>query len=153
MSAIDFGAWVAPDLVLTVGGREFRVSPPTVEDAKLILACAVYGEVKLGLVKGEVPAEIAALIDQIGPDEHPALREAWPEMVAAGVPKQTIDRMAYYAVFFWARGREYADMLATILWTPRDVPAEAGEAAPKARRRSPRKSGRSTASATPSTPT
>lgn len=147
MSAIDFGSWVAPDLVLTLGGREYRVQPPSVEGAKLILACAVRGEVELGLVKGEVPAEVQSLLATIKPGHHPALGNSWREMAADGVPSQTIDRMAYYAVFYWARGREYADMLATILWTPRDVPAGGDVAAPKARRRSPRKSGRSTASA------
>jgi hypothetical protein len=131
MSAIDFGEWVAPDLKLEMGGRTYLVRPPTVEAAKMILAAAVMGEVHLGLVKGEIPPEVQAVLDSIG-NEQPALGEAYSAMVADGVPAATIDRMAYYAVFYWARGKEYADTLAKLLWLPRDLtPGAAGEADPK----------------------
>jgi hypothetical protein len=53
-------------------------------------------------------------------------------MVANKVPAATIDRVTYYAVFYWARGKEYADTLAKLLWMPRDLtPGIAGGAAPK----------------------
>jgi hypothetical protein len=131
MSAIDFGEWVAPDLELNLGGRTYTVRPPTVEASKMILAAAVRGEVKLGLVKGEVPAEVQAILDGIG-NAHPALGDAYSQMVADQVPAPTIDRVAYYAVFYWARGREYADTLAQLLWLPRDLtPGTAGEVDPK----------------------
>jgi len=131
MSAVDFGEWVAPDLKLELGGRTYSVRPPTVEAAKMILAAAVRGEVNLGLVKGEIPAEVQAILDSIG-DEHPALGDAYSKMAADGVPALTIDRVAYYAVFYWARGKEYADTLAKLLWLPRDLAAGvAGEPAPK----------------------
>jgi hypothetical protein len=131
MSAIDFGEWVAPDLELQMGGRTYLVRPPTVEAAKMILAAAVRGEVNLGLVKGEIPAEVQAILDSIG-DEHPALGDAHAAMVADKVPAATIDRAAYYAVFYWARGKEYADTLAKLLWLPRDLtPGATGDASPK----------------------
>ncbi|WP_104084248.1 hypothetical protein [Cryobacterium sp. Y11] len=131
MGAIDFGEWVAPDLKLELDGRTYTVRPPTVEAAKMILAAAVRGEVNLGLVKDEIPAEIQAMLDSIG-DEHPALGDAHAAMVADKVSAATIDRVAYYAVFYWARGKEYADTLAALLWTPRKLtPSTAGGAAPK----------------------
>ena len=130
MGAIDFGEWVAPDLKLEMGGRTYTVRPPTVEAAKMILASAVRGEVNLGLVKGEIPDEVQAMLDSIG-DEHPALGDAYAAMVADGVPAATIDRVAYYAVFHWARGKEYADTLAKILWMPREVQDTPGGADPK----------------------
>ena len=131
MGAIDFGEWVAPDLKLELGGRTYTVRPPTVEAAKMILAAAVRGEVNLGLVTGEIPEEVQAMLDSIG-DEHPALGDAHAAMVADKVPAATIDRVAYYAVFYWARGREYADTLAKLLWLPRDLtPEGSGGARPK----------------------
>lgn len=131
MSAIDFGEWVAPDLKLQLGGRTYLVRPPTVEAAKMILAAAVRAEVNLELVNGEIPAEVQTILDSIG-KQQPALGEAHAAMVADGVPAPTIDRMAYYAVFYWARGKEYADTLAKMLWLPRDLTAgTAGEADPK----------------------
>lgn len=133
MSAVDFGAWAEPDLVLELGGRTFRVPPPSVEDAKKVIAAAVRAEVNLGLVQGEIPVEIQSVLDTIGPDDHPALGPVFHELKETrGVSRVTLDRMAYYAVFYWARGKEYADTIAQILWTPRDVgEQEAGEA-PKA---------------------
>ena len=96
-------------------------------------AAAVRAEVNLGLVQGEIPVEIQSVLDTIGPDDHPALGPVFHELKETrGVSRVTLDRMAYYAVFYWARGKEYADTIAQILWTPRDVgEQEAGEA-PKA---------------------
>lgn len=131
-SASDFKAWAQPDLVITFRGRDFIVAPPSVGDSGKLLACAVLAEVNLGMVTGPVPDEVQAVVNTIGPDEHPALGSAYDDMVAAGLSPVTIDRMAVYAVFYWVRGEEYADALATILWTPREL-SEAGETAgPKA---------------------
>lgn len=130
-TATDFAAWAVPDLVLTLGGRTFTVRPPSVDDMGKLLACAVRGEVNLGIVKEKIPDDIQAILDSIGPDEHPALGATYREMVDAGVHPTTIDRMAYYAVFHWARGKEYADTLAAVLWAPRDVTApDESEAGP-----------------------
>lgn len=130
MAAVDFGEWAALEgLTLTLGGRTYTVPPPTVGAMRQILAAAVRGEVNLGLVKGEVPAEVQAVLDTIGPHDQPALGPVYDALVADDVPKAVIDRMTYYAVFYWARGREYADALARILWTPRD--SEVDEPAPK----------------------
>ena len=131
MGAVDFSEWVAPDLTITLEGRTYTVRPPSVEAAKQILAAAVRGEVNLGLVKGEIPAEVQAILDSIEPGVHPALGEAYTAMVQDGIGSVTIDRVAYYAVFYWARGKEYADTLAKLLWLPRDVEAAGSDAAPK----------------------
>lgn len=148
MSAVDFEEWAVPDLELTWRGRSFMVAPPSVEDAKKIIAAAVRGEVNLGLVKGPIPDEVQRVLGTIGPGDHPALGAAYQEMVDAGVPAATIDRLTYYAVFYWARGREYADALAKILWTPREATAGgSGGAGPKGS--SGPRTGRRTASGNP----
>ncbi len=131
-TASDFAAWAVPDLVIPLGERTYTVRPPSVDDSRKLLACAVRGEVGLGIAKGPVPDEVQEVLDTIGPDEHPALGATYQQMVDAGEHPETIDRMAYYAIFYWARGKEYADTLAAALWSPRDLAAEgAGEAAPK----------------------
>lgn len=131
MTAVDFEQWVAPDLVLTLGGRTYRVPPPSVDDAGKILALAVLAEVMLGISDGEVPRGVRDVVDGIGSSEHPALRDAHRQMVADGLLPVTIDRAATYAIFFWARGKEYADAIAVLIWTPRET-VEAGGSAPKA---------------------
>lgn len=131
-TAADFASWAVPDLVIPLGGRDFTVQPPSVEDMGKLLACAVRGEVNLHIVEGPIPDDVQEILDTIGADEHPALGDTYQEMVTAGVHPTTIDRMAYYAVFYWARGKDYADSLAALLWTPRDADDEsAGEPVPK----------------------
>lgn len=131
-SASDFKAWAQPDLVISFRGRDFIVAPPSVEDSAKLLACAVQFEVELGMVTGPVPDEVQAVLNMIGPDEHPALGSAYAEMVAAGLSPVTIDRMAVYSLLYWVRGEEYADAMATVMWTPRKL-SEAGESpTPKA---------------------
>lgn len=138
MSAVDFGEWAAPDLTLTfpeaafakghgVGGRTFTVRPPSVDGMTKVLALAVRGEIELRMVDAsEVPAEVQAVIDTISPDEHPALGATFDEMRDAHLNDPTINRAAYYAIFYWARGKQYADDIAAQLFTPREkVAAEA----------------------------
>lgn len=85
------------------------------------------------------------LVIPLGKDVH-------ARMVADGVPDSDIDRVAVYALHYWARGKIAADWVAETLWGTRSG-GEGG--APKAPRRS--RSGRSTGSAsrtqTASTPT
>lgn len=134
-SASDFQSWAEPDLVIPLGGQTFQVRPPSVDDAAKVLACAVRGEVNLRMIEGPIPDEVQAVLDTIGPDDHPALGETYHEMKRAGLSPVTIDRLGYYAVFYWARGEEYADTLARLLFTPRVTddlfPDEDGEPAPK----------------------
>ena len=103
------------------------VSPPTVDDAKKLLAAAVRAEVGLGLVKGDIPEDVQATLATIQPGEYPALGGVYDQLVADGVPQATIDRMGYYATFYWARGRAYANALAGILWGPDELEAEADD--------------------------
>ncbi|MFK4760296.1 hypothetical protein ACI3KS_05110 [Microbacterium sp. ZW T5_45] len=124
-SAADFKAWAQQDLVIPLGDRTFTVRPPSVDDAGKLLACAVRGEVVLGIVKGPIPDEVQEVLDSIEPGEHPALGDTYQEMVDAKLSPVTIDRFAYYAIFYWARGEEYADRLARILFTPRDIAGDA----------------------------
>lgn len=137
MSAVDFGAWAIPGLTLELGGRSYVGRPPSVADGRKLLAAAVRAEVNLGLEEGPIPDDVLEVLATIGPDDHPALgADLHAQLVADGIPQTTIDRMAYYAVFYWARGKAYADRLASILWTPRDLPdgdeqPEDGGVAPK----------------------
>lgn len=131
-TASDFASWAVPDLVIPLGGRDYTVRPPSVDDAGKLLACAVRGEVNLGIAEGPIPDEVQAILDTITPNEHPALGDVYQQMVNDGVNPTTIDRFAYYAVFYWARGQEYADTLAALLWTPREgVDESESESAPK----------------------
>lgn len=129
MSAVDFAEWAAPDLTFTfpesafvqgtnVGGRTFTVRPPTVGNMEKVLALAIRGEVQFRLVDAtEVPAPVQAIIDSIAPDEHPALGPTFAEMRDAGLNDPTINRTAYYTIFYWARGKQYADDFATEVYT------------------------------------
>ncbi|MFD6699685.1 MULTISPECIES: hypothetical protein [unclassified Microbacterium] len=131
MSAADFQAWAIPDLVIPLGGRDYSVRPPSVGNMGKLLACAVRGEIALGLAEGPIPDEVQAVLDTISPDEHPALGDVYQQMVDDGQHPVTIDRMAYYAIFYWAKGKEYADALAEVLWTPRETAKVVAAEAPK----------------------
>lgn len=149
MSAVDFDEWGAPELVLTLKGVEYKVPPPCTIDARKILAAAALGEFRAGLVPGPVSDEHLEILQAISPGDHFALTQpVVAQMEADKVPRTTIDRMAYYAVFYWARGREYADTMAAFMWGA-EIALEAAEKAaadlPKAPRSSRRQSGPSTA--------
>lgn len=155
---VDFSQWAIPALPLTLGGRTYEVRPPCVADMRKLLACAVRAEVNLGVVQGPIPDDVQTVLDTIGPDDHPALgKVVHDQMVADGVHPTTIDRMAYYAVLYWARGKTVADVYAAALWTPRtpveSAPEEQSDLAGKALPTSRRSSGRRSGSATQSTPT
>lgn len=129
MSTRDFAAWAEPDLVLPLYGRTYTVRPPSVDNAGKLMALAVRGEVALGIVPGPVSAEVQEVLDGIAPDEHPALgAEVHAKLVADGVSDVTISRMTYYAIFYWTRGAEYADWIAAVLFTPRDIDGVLAEA-------------------------
>lgn len=129
MSSRDFAAWAEPNLVLTLGERTYTVRPPSVADGGKLLALAVRGEVAVGIVPGPVSDEVQEVLDSIGPDEHPALgADVYAQLVADGWSDMTISRMAYYAIFYWTRGAEYADRIAAILFTPRDIDGVLAEA-------------------------
>lgn len=136
MTAVDFEAWAVPDLTLTFKGRSYTVPPPDVDRAKVIMASALRAEVNLGIVAGPVDEEIDRILATVG-DSHPALTDGvYEQMAADGVPVKSIDRMSYFAVFYWARSAEYAGWIATRLWqldsaaTPSEK-AGGAEAAPK----------------------
>lgn len=131
MGTVDFSEWVVQDLVIPLGGRTYRVPPPSVGRARTILALAVQSEIFLGLVKAEMPKDLQDAVNEVmdaplgeitlGPD-------VYAQLIEDGHPAQTIDRMAYYAMHYWARGKARADALATLMWgTPKedDAPGEA----------------------------
>lgn len=129
MSSRDFAAWAEPNLVLTLGERTYTVRPPSVDNGGKLLALAVRGEVAVGITPGPVSDEVQEVLDSIGPDEHPALgKDVYDRLVADGVSDTTINRMAYYAIFYWTRGAEYADWIAAVLFTPRDIDGVLAEA-------------------------
>lgn len=149
MAAVDFTDWAVGDLVLTIGGKEYRSKPPTVGQGKLLLALAVQAEVRLGLVEGDMPADLAELVDAAAttPLSETSLgKETRERLVSDGVNPETIRRMGIYGIFYWVRGKERADLLAEAMWRKEDEEAAEAEA-PKGRR--PSKSGRSTASGSP----
>ena len=148
MTSVDFSAWAAPGLDLTLGGRTYTVAPPSVARGRQITALAVRAELAIGLVRGEMPTGLAEVIEQIATEPLGVVTlgsGVYEQMVADALPALDIDRAAYYALHYWARGKAQADWLADLMWGER--PEQAGEAAPKAPRRRRSRSGRSTASA------
>jgi len=135
MPTVDFSQWAAADLVLPLGGRTYVVRPPSVDQARLIIALAIRSEISLHLSKGPVPSEVQAILEQLdvvgtpladitlGSAVHEELREN-------GVPLETITRMSYYALHFWARGQARADAIAKALWGS-DAQGEASGRAPR----------------------
>ncbi len=128
----DFAAWAIPDLVIPLPcadgqTRKFVVHPPSVEDSKKLLASAVRGEVVLGIAPpgATISDEVQQVLDSMK-DEHPSLGTAYQQMVDAGVNPTTINRMAYYCVFYWTRSKDYADAIAVLLWA-RESPDSAEE--------------------------
>lgn len=127
MATVSFTEWAAPDLVLQLGGGTYTVPPPSVAQAPQLLACCARAEVNLGLALGPVPEELEVLLQGLDdtPLGHISLTpKVYEQMVADGVAKTTLDRMAYYAMFYWARGKVLADALAEKLWTPRAADIE-----------------------------
>lgn len=122
MAAIDFAEWVAPDLSLTVGGRTYRVRPPTVAEARVIVALMIRTEERLGLVPAGAarPEGLDEALDQVGQrplGEVTLGRAVHRALMEDDVPAATVDRMSYYAMVFWARGRDRADAIARVLWS------------------------------------
>ena len=135
---VDFTDWAVPDLVLTLGGHTYTVRPPSVERARHILACTVRAEINLQLHPGPMPSELADVLKVL--DETPLGvvtlgQDVYDQMVTDGHPPMTIDRVAYYAMFHWARGKDRADQVATALWAPAaDVDEDGGASGGPARR-------------------
>lgn len=135
MVAVDFSSWVAPDLELTLGGHTYKVRPPSVDRGRAITACAARAELSLGLVRGELPAELVAVLDKLGEQPLGTItlgQDVYDRMVADEVPVLDIDRAAYYALWFWARGKAMADWVADYLWGEDHADEGQGETGPKA---------------------
>jgi hypothetical protein len=135
MSAVNFSEWAIPALKLKLGGATYEVAPPDVERAKLILALTVRTEVGLGLAAGPMPEELDDVLaseEAMQPLGVITLgKGAYDAMLADRVPTATIERMAYYAMLYWARGKDRADAVAQALWTPKDDDTDSGDASEK----------------------
>lgn len=137
MGVKDFTEWVVPDLELELGGVTYTVTPPSTEQATQILACVVRAEHNLALVPEQLSPEIQAVLKAI--EKRPLAditlgEDVHAQMVENGVHPGTINRMAYYAMFYWSRGEERADAVAEWLWSPKKDD-EAGESPGEAPRR------------------
>lgn len=130
MATVDFADWVADDLRIPLGGKTYEVQPPSVAQAKVILACAVQSEVRLGLTKRELDddtKDILAKLEQTPLGEVSLGKDVYDEMVTDGVPAVTINRVALYAVWFWAYGKKLADAFAALMWTKHDDELEGAD--------------------------
>ncbi|MGV8972914.1 MAG: DUF7426 family protein [Rhodoglobus sp.] len=143
MPAVDFTAWVTPNLDVTLAGHDYSCPPPSVADARLIVALAVISETQLGLVPSPPDPDVLALAEsQTDSLQVVTLgREIVDAMTADGVDGDTIARVGFYALHYWARGKAMADWIAQLMWDTSS--REVADTAPKARRRT--KSGPSTA--------
>lgn len=153
----DFTAWARPGLVLKIDGREYTSRPPVFGEIDLLLAIAVRVELQVGLAQGEMPDDLAELLDKHGDRtvaEVSLGADTLADMRADRVPEETITRMGLYAALYWARGEAQADVVAELAWG-QGQDEQVVDEAPKDPRRS--KSGPSTASVSPtssaSTPT
>lgn len=128
---VDFDEWsTAPGFAVALRGRTYQVPPRSVDDWGLCLAAAALAEHNLGIVPGDPPDGVRERLASIQPGDHPALGGVYGQMIDDGLPPALVDRVAYYAVFLVARGREYADAIATLLWS--EPSEQAGEPGPKA---------------------
>jgi hypothetical protein len=133
MGTVDFSDWAVPDLELALGGKKYVISPPSVKQVQHILALTVRAEINLGLATGPLPQDLQDVLVSLGDTKLGVVtmgQAVYDQLVEDGYPPITIDRMAYYALFFWSRGKGRADALATVLWAPRDTeePDAPGEA-------------------------
>lgn len=135
MPSVDFTAWVTPNLDLSLVGRAYSVPPRSVDEMKVVLAFAAVAEHHVGIAKGDPDAELIQIVEaQTEPLAALTLgRPIYDQMIADGIDLETIQRVGYYAMNYWARGKARADWLAEIMWAPES--AEVAEGAPKARRR------------------
>lgn len=131
MATVDFSGWVADDLQIPLGGKTYTVPPPSVDQAKGILACALQAEQRLGFTTRPLPDGMQEILDKLEgiPLGHVSLTESvYSEMVADGVPAVTLNRVALYAVWFWAYGKKLAEAFAELLWAvPDEDEATGGE--------------------------
>lgn len=129
MASVDFTDWVAPNLVLTLGGKTYTVAPPNVAESRLILALAVRSEIQLGLTKVAMPPELAAALEHASgqPLGEITLGDQYQTLIDDGHAAPTIDRMAFYAMLYWARGKGRADDLAQAMWSVAQGDADADD--------------------------
>ena len=135
MSTVDFTSWATGDLNLTLGDRTYPVRPPSVEGMATVLAAAALAEIQLGAAEGPLPADLQELLDAIPPGTSPSLGDQYGRLIEDGIDRVTLDRMAFYATFYWARGKETAQAMAVLFWSAQDadteVPEDGAEPAPK----------------------
>lgn len=137
MGAVDFSDWAVPDLVITLGGKDYTVHPPSVEGSKHLLALVVESEIRIGIPGvPEMPRDLQAVLDQLAKDgvergEVALGKDVYKQLVHDGHAPLTIDRVVVYAIHYWARGKKRADALAHALWDEPDGEDGEGEG-PKA---------------------
>lgn len=152
MPSVDFAEWVEPNLLVTLGGRDYSIPPPSVADARIIVAFAVLAEHRLGLVKAEPDSALLELANaQTDPLPVITLGQAvYDQMITDGVSETTISRVGYYGMHYWARGKVQADWLASAMWAPGDAD---DQASPRKRSKNGRSTGSANRTKTASTPT
>lgn len=143
MPSVDFTAWVTPNLDITLGGHAYACPPRSVEQMKVVLAFAALAERGVGLTTAEPDPLLVELVNaQTEPLAALTLgRPIYDAMIADGIDIESIRRVGYYAMHYWSRGKELADLLAGLMWAPDSAEVESD--APKAP--SPMRSGPPTA--------
>jgi len=118
MPSVDFAAWVTPDLDVTLAGHAYSCPPPSVASARVIVALAAISEVRMGLTLTPVDPEIQAIGDaqKIPLSDITLGVDLASAMEADGIDRDTIDRVGFYALHYWSRGKAMADAIATLLW-------------------------------------
>lgn len=151
----DLTAYLAPDLVLKVGDRTYRVPPPS-KDVGIKLAainaagvaaflalqdkCPTCGRVAAPEDLSEDTRNLLESIKDTDVGELSLGADTYRQMLDDGLPGPHVDTLALYALYYWTLGEETADQIL-------DAQAREKEGGPKGSaptRRSP--SGRSTGS-------
>jgi hypothetical protein len=135
MPSVDFAAWVTPNLEITLGGHAYSCPPRSVEQMKIVLAFAALSEHNIGVSPNAPDASLIEIVEAQTEDLAALTlgHEIYDRMIADGVDMVSIQRVGYYAMTYWSRGKERADLIAGLMWAP-DAKAVEPDA-PKARRR------------------
>ncbi len=109
------------NLELTLGGRTYRVRPPSARDGEVLMKIVVLGFASTSIAPDEditeetiarvVGSENLQRLDGEHAIDRLALGSTYDEMYAAGLPSADIATAAKYAAFYWVFGESVADKI------------------------------------------
>lgn len=109
----NLNQYLRPNLELEVGTKLYVIPPPTKKNGLILAAVVTAGANK---EEGEEPSqEIQQVLDGVDPDQdfsEMALgKRVFDLMVKDDVPGSHIDRLGFYAMYYWVLGETAADAI------------------------------------------